>query len=85
MGIPALIIGIVIGVISGAWVVLGVCLLAPLVIVGSIVAFMVSLSFPPLRPWGIAFLMFSVGLLIGFLINSLVTVAIFGLVMAVIL
>lgn len=70
--IISLIIGLVIGVVSGAFATLGVCLLAPFVIVGSVVAFILSIFVPPLREWGLAFVFFSVGLLMGIIINGLV-------------
>ena len=72
MAIPALVVGIVLGAISGIFAVFGICLFAPFVIIGSIVAFILSIFFPPLRAFGIAFLLFSVGLVLGIIINGLV-------------
>jgi len=57
----ALIVGLVIGAISGIFATMSICLLAPFVIVGSILAFILSIFIPPLREYGLAFVFFSGG------------------------
>jgi hypothetical protein len=72
MPILALIIGVVLGAVSGMFAICGMCLLAPFVIIGSLIAFMLSIFVPPLRMMGISFILFSVGLVVGIIINGLV-------------
>jgi hypothetical protein len=78
-GIPilALIIGVVLGAVSGIFAVIGMVCLAPVVILGSIIAFVLSIFVPPLRMLGVSFLMFSVGLVIGIIINGLLAGLVF--------